>query len=199
MSMKDIAKSGAIGNTTLLKKYGGSGETRQTYPKGYATGGAVKGYATGGAPSGSMDTDGAPAKPSLSRPGRKMGKGKKPDAKKAGTTVNIIIAGKGEGGEKPPMMPPGPPMDAGPMPPPPGAGPGGPPMPMRAKGGRVSEAKEAKEDKPMIAKMIHKHEKEDHKGSPMTKFQSGGKVRQIKDGAGGAAGRLEKIKAYGSK
>lgn len=195
MSMKSIAKSGAIGNTTLLKKYGGHGETRQTYAKGYATGGAVKGYATGGAPSGSMDTDGAPAKPSLARPGRKMGKGKAM-AKKGGTNVNIIIAGKGDGGDKPPMMPPGPPMDAGPMPPPPGAGPGGPPMPMRAKGGRVTDAKE---DKSMVAKMIHKHEKEDHKGSPMTKFQAGGKVRMIKDGAGGGKGRLEKIKAYGSK
>ena len=69
--------------------------------------------------------------------------------------------------------------------------------PMRAKGGRVNS--DDAEDKAMVTKMIHKHEKEDHKGSPMTKFASGGKIRQIKDGAGGGKGRLEKIAAYGKK
>ena len=194
MSMKKIAPSGAAGNTRLLSKFGGgSSGPRQEYRPGYATGGVVK--AKGGEVSGgSRDADGAPAKPPLARAGRKMGKGKpKGDAK---TNINIIIAGKGDAPASKPPMPPmggpgGPPPDMGPPP-------GAPPMPpMRAKGGRVNS--DAAEDKAMVTKMIHKHEKEDHKGSPMTKFASGGKIRQIKDGAGGGKGRLEKIAAYGKK
>lgn len=128
MSTK-IARSGAEGNTRLQKMYGaGSTPPRQTYPKGYATGGAVKAFATGGMIS--PDADGMPAKPNLSRPGRKM-KGK--DGKKSGTNVNVVIM------QKPDMPKAVPDMGAAaPAPSPiPPVGPSGPPMPMRKSGGKV--------------------------------------------------------------
>ena len=70
--------------------------------------------------------------------------------------------------------------------------------PMRASGGRVDAA----------AVDVHKHEKAMHKGQGLTKLKIGGKVCRAeggpvgglsnKDGgAGGASGRLEKIKMYG--
>lgn len=155
--------------------------------KCYATGGGVGPGVEGSMPKGNL------GKPSRGKAGKgKTGKG---------TNVNVIIMGKGDG-PKPEMGPPpggpgpmaGPPPDMGP---PPGAG--GPPMPMRAKGGRVNS--DAAEDKKMVAKMIHKHEEHDHKGSKMTPFKKGGEVMdQVslkKDGAGSGLGRLAKVKAYG--
>lgn len=141
--MKD-ARSGAVGNTRLLGKYGGgSSGPRQAY----ANGGAVKARADGGpAMAEGISASGSPAKPSLARPSRKVGKGKA-KGKEGKTHINVIVApqsGASPGGPAPgpgPMAgpPPGPP----PMPmPPPGAGPGGPPMPpMRANGGVVYRKK----------------------------------------------------------
>lgn len=146
MSYMKGVRSGAEGNRKLLGDYGGKSGSGPAARQHYATGGAVKGYATGGSPAlseGMSAAGGAPAKPSLARPGRKMpGKGgaKKKSAGK--TNVNVIIASPPakEAGAMPPALgagpvgpPPGPPM------PPPGAGPGGPPMPpMRANGGRIN-------------------------------------------------------------
>lgn len=108
--------------------------------KGYATGGAVKadasdassgmarGYARGGGIS--MPMDGMPAKSRLDRKGK--------SSKGGHTSVNVIIAGKGDAAPAgPPVMPLPPPGLVRP----PTAGPGGPPvlpglMP-RQHGGRV--------------------------------------------------------------
>jgi len=196
--MTKIARSGAEGNTRLLAKYGGGSEPpRQSYAKGYATGGIVKG--DNPALAEGMGVAGAPAKMSTSRPGRKMpgrvGKGK--DAKKAGTNVNVIIVPKSDdkgmplamkdaGG--PPMPPPGP--MAGP------GGPGGPPLPMHKHGGRVHG--DAAKDKAATKAAVHKHEKAMHPGKPMTKLAAGGPALTGFDaGAGGGKGRLEKVKKYG--
>jgi len=104
----------------------------------------------------SLHADGEKSKHRMDRPkrakGGRVGKGKH----NAKTIVNVIAGGHPAGGAVPPMpappmgiAPPGamppPPMGAKPpMPMPPGAGagmpPGGPPMPMRAKGGRVKNA-----------------------------------------------------------
>lgn len=134
--MTKIARAGSEGNVRLLSAYGGgSSPPRQSYPKGYATGGAVKAapaYAGGGMV---PTAGGMPAKTNLGRAGRKMpGKGK--DAGKKGTNVNIIIA-SGPKGDMPPKPAPDMPM-AGP-------GPGGPPMPMRASGGRVQSVRDGDE------------------------------------------------------
>lgn len=138
--MKD-ARSGAVGNTRLLKSYGGSGEPRQAY----ANGGAVKARADGGpAMAEGISASGSPAKPSLARPSRKVGKGKA-KGKEGKTHINVIVApqsgaspggpapGPGPMAGPPPGPPPGPPMM------PPGGGMGGPPPmpPMRAMGGKV--------------------------------------------------------------
>lgn len=120
------------------------------------------------------------------------------------TTVNVVVASPPAGGAMPPrpMMPPpggapgGPPMmpPHPPMAPPPGApmgGPGpqagGPPMPMRAKGGAVSAystGHKATMPKSPVDAM------------KAAGYKTGGK---IDDGAGSGEGRLEKIKAYGGK
>lgn len=65
---------------------------------------------------------------------------------------------------------------------------------MRASGGRVKHD-DAKADKAMVAKSVHKHEAKMHPGKPMTKLAKGGYV----GGAGGALGRIEKAKKYGAK
>jgi hypothetical protein len=39
-----------------------------------------------------------------------------------------------------------------------------------------------KQDKAMIAAAIHKHEKHDHPGKPLTKLKSGGSVSKRADG-----------------
>jgi len=143
MSMKSIARSGAIGNTRLAKQYGAAGDPKaQSYPKGYATGGAVT--SVNRDMGGPVGAEGMPAKPNLGRAGRKM-KGK--DGNK-GTNVNVVIMQKPDGAPPMPGGPvpgpmAGPPPGGPPMPmpmPPPGAGPGGPPMPMRKAGGRVKRA-----------------------------------------------------------
>jgi len=41
---------------------------------------------------------------------------------------------------------------------------------------------DAAEDKKMISAMIHKHEKNDHPGKPLTKFKKGGTVTKRADG-----------------
>ena len=39
-----------------------------------------------------------------------------------------------------------------------------------------------KQDKKMIATMIHKHERKEHPGKPMTKFATGGSASKRADG-----------------
>src|ERR1700674_869363 len=155
MSYMKGVKFGNVGNTRLQKTYGaGSGPLRDSYPKGYATGGKVS--ADGPALKEGMEADGKPAKVSLARPGRKMG-GKAGEHGKGKTNVNVVVMGHppgapgmpGAGGPMP-MPPPGaggpPPMPPPPMamkPPMPAGGPpmGGPPggmPPMRARGGAVA-------------------------------------------------------------
>jgi hypothetical protein len=124
---------------------------------GYATGGAVSGgsgsgaskaYAAGGLVDGGI-SPGRTGMPKLGSASRMKAGSKKAAKPKGGTNVNVIVMPKDAAAEKPagpmPPMPPagGPPM-AGPPPmpppmPPPGAGPGpGGPMPMRARGGKVT-------------------------------------------------------------
>ena len=139
MSYLKGVRTGAEGNNTLLKSYGGGSSAPR---QGYATGGSVGSLNKDGpALSEGLAASGAPAKRSLARPGRKIGKGagKKKDAK---TNINVIVAPSAPKEAGPGPMPPmaGPPPGGPPMPPP-GAGPGGPPMPMRASGGRVSDCK----------------------------------------------------------
>lgn len=198
----------AKGNDRLLKSYGGNAGSSPMARQKYASGGAVK--AKEGNPSlseGLSAADGAPAKPSLARPGRKMAKGK--DAGKKGTTVNIVIAGKGpDAGPKPDM----------PMPPP-GAGPGGPPMPpppMRANGGAVGKfAKGGRianlgkfahggKVKSHISKSDEAEDKDvrgdDHEFAKGGKVGDGGDFHGLRNNDGGAMGgkaRLAKIKMYG--
>lgn len=134
MSYMKGVRSGAEGNRSLLKQYGGNSGSGPAARQHYASGGAVK----GGNPSLneglSAAADGKPAKPSLARPGRKMpGKSKSKGGK---TNVNVIIAQAPDKGAMPPALGAGP---GGPPPmPPPGPPPGGPPMPMRASGGRIA-------------------------------------------------------------
>lgn len=231
------ARPGSEGNMRLLKEYGGGSKgPRQSY----ATGGAVK----GNNPSLDEGMEAAPIAKLDGPKSSKKDKGSK-DKKDAKTSINIVVMGKPDAPAAPGpsgMVPPGPP------PPmlPPGPPPGGPPMPMRASGGRVkredisasdqagkqdvmgtSPGKYAKggkvhgdaaEDKKMIAKMVHKHEKKDHPGTKMTTFCAGGMAKRAmggpakaptekgmlaekgyQGGGGGAIGRLEKMKAYGRK
>ena len=76
----------------------------------------------------------------------------------------------------------------------------------RKSGGRVND--DAKADKAMVAKGVHKHEAAMHKGKPMTKLATGGPAKEpttksmlaekgYQGGGGGAMGRLEKIKKFG--
>lgn len=205
--MTKIARPGSEGNVRLLKQYGGGSEPpRQSYPKGYATGGAVRG--DNPSLSEGLSASGSAAKPSLARSGRKAPKGKK----EAKTNINVVVMTP-EKGEKPPMAPADMPIAASPMPPPPmpmpppGAGPGGPPMPMRAKGGRVVKDDEA-QDKAMVKAAVGKHEAARHPGEPKTKLATGGPAKEpttkgmlaeggYQGGGGGAMGRLEKAKKYG--
>ena len=165
MSYMKGVRQGSEGNTSLLKSYGGG----STGPRqGYATGGSVGFNKDGPALSEGLSAAGTPAKPSLARPGRKISKGKKKEAK---TNINVIVAPSAPKEGPPPMPamagPPGPP----PMPPP---GAGGPPMPpMRASGGRVdADCKDA----------VHKHDRQMHKGQGLTKLRIGGKVKKRADG-----------------
>ncbi len=45
----------------------------------------------------------------------------------------------------------------------------------KADGGKVSDSKQ---DKAMIKAAVHKHEKHDHKGEPLTKLKGGGKAKR---------------------
>lgn len=185
-SIRDQAKSAM---SAKLHRLGAQGSLKQADKAESSHGSDAKCYATGGA----VAVEGGPPKGNLGKPSRgKSAKGKTGK----GTNVNVIIMGKGGAGPEMGPPPGGPGPMAGPPPdmgPPPGAG--GPPMPMRAKGGRVNS--DAAEDKKMVAKMIHKHEENDHNGSKMTPFKKGGEVSLKKDGAGSGLGRLAKVKAYG--
>lgn len=126
--MKHLRQQAEAAQSAKLHRLGATGSLKMARKGEHA----LRKYAAGGAVSDTGPVEGMPAKGRLDRPGRSKPKGKA--AGKKGTTVNIVIAGKGD--DKGPMPMPMPP-DAGPMPPP---GPGGPPMPMRAKGGRVNRA-----------------------------------------------------------
>lgn len=84
-----------------------------------------------------------------------------------------------------------------------------------AKGG-VAKHSDVKADKSMVKAAVHKHEKAQHPGEPMTPLAKGGRAHRatggpVKEpttkglvsekgyqgGGGGAVGRLEKAKAYG--
>lgn len=213
--MKGLGTS-AKGNDRLLKQYGGNAGSSPMARQHYATGGAVK----GGNPSLdeglSAAADGAPAKRSLARPGRKVA-GKKKDAK---TNINIIVAGapgKADGPGAPPMPAPGPMAGPPPPMPPPGGPPGGPPMPLRANGGRVAGvAQFAKGGKVKSFVPFGKKTTKADEASKIAKketdgaapFATGGKVKRAEGGSvhglknedGGAmsgSGRLAKIKMYG--
>lgn len=115
--------------------------------------------------------EGKSAKMRLDRGGIKRAHGGKV-GKKGATTVNVVIAGKGEGAPGapppgigaaapmpvPPPRPPMPPPGAGPGMPPPGMPPGGPPM-MRAKGGRVKKARGGAADDPNFTGQISDHDR----------------------------------------
>lgn len=121
------------------------------------------------------------------------------------TTVNIVVGGHdkppmppimlppgGPGGPPgaPPMMPPPPDPSMGAAPPPPGM----PPMPGQARGGRTGYKKGG------TVKIDSERDK--IKGMPAGQFKRGGSVKTkpvIDDGAGGGAGRIEKVAAYGAK
>lgn len=114
--------------------------------------------------------------------------------KKGTTNVNVIIGGD-KGAPTPPMIPPmaGPP---GPLPPvaglggpPPGAGgppPGMPPMPMRAKGGRLKSGPAWEEGRRLGTQVSHdkgKSEKPEDLNRPrVITFDKGGRVMQVEAG-----------------
>lgn len=172
----------AKGNDRLLKQYGGNAGSSPMARQHYASGGAVK----SGNPS--LDeglaaaADGAPAKRSLARPGRKAA-GKKKEAK---TNINIVVAAKPDA-PKPDMPMPMPPPGAVPPGPPPGPM---PPVPMRANGGTVG--KYARGGRiANLGKYAH--------GGKIKKAE-GGPAYGLKNddgGSGGARARLEKVKMYG--
>src|ERR1700680_145290 len=225
MSYMRGVKFGNVGNTRLQRSYGaGSGPLRDTYPKGYAHGGAVKDGKDGPALAEGMEADGKPAKVSLARPGRKMG-GKAGKDGKGKTNVNVVVMGHPPGGPgmpgaggPMPMPPPGaggppmppPPMASPPMPPP-GGPPMGPPppagMPMRKHGGAVGRF--AKGGKVKVgADPIHEKNTDDEDGGwngekKGGKYAKGGSVKkdfQLDNEDGGSVGakaREAKIKGYG--
>jgi hypothetical protein len=177
--------------------------------RGYASGGAVKGYSDDDSKVRKMSAsqerevnpEGGVAPHRMDRPKRAKGGKVKGNAK---TIVNVITGGHPAGGAVPPgpvMPPPGlagaalppPPMAAKPpMMPPPGAGgppigPGGPPpMPLRAKGGRVNQGdKVYEQSKRAGTQVTHDNGKSDlpdmNRGRQVT-FWAGGKVKKRAEG-----------------
>lgn len=184
MSMKEHREAATSGMRAKLARMGGKMGDKKHLERGgkcYAGGGAV------GASDMAMGAvDGMPSKPSVSKPAKHKGKGKSKG--KGDTHVNVVVMPKGgpdmpmpPGGAMPPphpmpppMPPPGPPMGGPPGGPPGMPPPGGPPM---GPGGP-----------PMM-----------HAAGGRVGRATGGKVRGVKDGAGGGKGRMEKMKMYGEK
>ncbi len=214
--------------------------------KGYAKGGAVRGekglvgkvLAAHKAEHEALHAEGKSSKHRMDRPKRAKGGRVGKSKGNARTIVNVITGGHPAGGAVPPPPPmgiAGPPPGAMPAPPmaakppmpmlPPGAGmtPGGPPMPMRAKGGRVNQGSHVwEEGKHAGTKVQHSDGKGTanrpenlNRGKPVT-FKSGGRVRsfyarggkiespqgvanetRLPGGSGGGEARLVKAKRAG--
>ena len=156
---------------------------KQQGTEGLKKGGRTARYAGGGVFSGDSKTKipGATGGRSAHAKGGKAVKGK--------TSINIII-GTGGMGQKPELgdgTMPNEPMNAPPrplpVPPPAAAGAGGPPMPMPPMGGGAGAPAGGPPMPPMA----------------MARKSGGRTIHVINHGAGGGLGRLEKIKAYGSK
>lgn len=218
--MSKIARPGSEGNMRLLKAYGGgSAPPRQS-------------YADGGAVNPSMDEGMSAASGTGNKP-EKDGKPKK-DAKDSKININVIVADKdktavppvppptGAAGLTPPppmpMLPPGPALGV-----PLGQGPGLPgALPMRAKGGRVTQATFAKNvaepkatndkgksaKKPVFDPPAPMAMPKGNGANPGKPYATGGPVKAptesgmvadkgYQGGGGGAVGRMEKARKYG--
>lgn len=194
---------------------------RQSKVERSRVGHITKGYAKGGAVHGDeaqdrklfkkmmkseMHAEGEKSKHRADRPRRAKGGKVKKNAK---TIVNVITGHPGNGlPPPPPMAPPGPPMGIAPaaaMPPPrppmgpqPAVGPGGPPpMPLRAKGGRVTKGTAVFEEGQKAGTPVqHDRGKNDldqlGRGKPIT-YAKGGSVSKKGRGDGGDAGLPDRL------
>ncbi len=195
------ARPGSEGNTRLLAQYGGGSK------------GPRQSYATGGAVSGNPALDEGMEAAPIAKTGEKSKSGKKDRGgkKDAKTNVNVVIMSKPDAAPPMPgpsgMVPPGPPMP--PPGPPMGGPPGGPPMPMRAHGGRVKREDISAKDAAAKQRTMGTSPGKLAKGGSVCRAVGGpvkapttkGIVAEkgFQAGGGGAAGRLEKIKAFGKK
>lgn len=173
---QDMAKKAAAAATL----------TGQSNRIGYKAGGAAKagGGAVGDSPMNETSEQRLKSKSQGERAGFKDGGAVK--GKKSGTTVNVIIAPQGAAagpGSGPPMVPPG-----GLALPPPGALPPRPPPPMAAPAMPPGLPPGTPGPMPPGGVLPFRAAGGRVGGSPDTGFDAG---------AGGAKGRLEKIKKYG--
>ena len=62
----------------------------------------------------------------------------------------------------------------------------------RKSGWRTEKNSDEAEDKKLVAKMIHKHEKHDHEDEKETKFKKGGEVHRKHEMAGGFLNKMKR-------